>query len=84
MLSYSQEARREASKMIWNYVFGILAIAFGMYQMFNSIKYVKVIQHHGNKTTSSFSALTVWYSVLFGAFFIIGGVVLLLVKSPLF
>ena len=84
MLSYSQEARREASKMIWNYVFGILAIAFGMYQMFNSIKYGKVIQHHGNKTTSSFSALTVWYSVLFGAFFIIGGVVLLLVKSPLF
>ncbi|MFC6176815.1 hypothetical protein ACFQAV_08170 [Companilactobacillus huachuanensis] len=70
--------------MIWNYVFGILAVSFGMYQMFNSIKYVKVIQHNGNKTTSNFSALTVWYSLLFGLFFIIGGVVLFVIKSPLF
>jgi len=70
--------------MIWNYVFGIAAFIFGIYQMYNSIKYVKVIQHHGNKTTSSFSALTVWYSLVFGLIFIVGGVVLFVVKSPLF
>lgn len=59
--------------MIWNYFLGILAILFGIYQMINSYKYVKVLQHHGNKTTSNFSAITVWYSFAFGlGIFILG------------
>lgn len=59
--------------MIWENIVGVLAVLFGIYQMVNSFKYVRVIQHNGNKTTSSFSALTVWYSLAFGLFAVILG-----------
>lgn len=52
--------------MIWKYVFGVLGIFFGTYQMVNSFKYVKMIQKHGNKSTSSFVGYAVWYSFAFG------------------
>jgi len=67
--------------MIWNYLIGILAVLFGVYQIVNSYKYVRVIQHHGNKTTSSFSAVAVWYSALFGLFFLIFGICLFFMKA---
>ncbi|APU72448.1 hypothetical protein IV63_GL001262 [Companilactobacillus crustorum] len=76
--------RREALKMIWIYVVGVVAILFGIYQMVNSYKYVKVIQHHGNKTTSNFSALTVWYSFIFGLGITILGIVLIVTKGVFF
>jgi len=70
--------------MILKYIVGILAVLFGIYQMVNSYKYVKVEQHYGNKTTSNFTAFTVWYSFLFGLFFFIFGVAFLLTKGTLF
>lgn len=70
--------------MILNYILGILAVLFGIYQTVNSYKYVKVIQHYGNKTTSSFSAVAVWYSAAFGLAFLVAGIYLLFfVHSPL-
>jgi len=67
--------------MIWNYLIGILAVLFGVYQIVNSYKYVKVTRHHGQKTTSKFSVFTIWYSVIFGAFFLIMGIALFFMKG---
>jgi len=67
--------------MIWNYLIGILAVLFGVYQILNSYKYVRFIQHHGNKTTSSFSAFTVWYSAMFGLGFFIFGIFLFFTRA---
>ena len=64
--------------MILKYVIGIAAILFGIYQIVNSYKYVRVLQHHGTKNTSNFSALTVWYSLLFGLGIMIIGIVIML------
>lgn len=64
--------------MIWERIVGILAILFGIYQMVNSYKYVRVLQHHGTKSTSNFSALTVWYSLLFGLGIMAIGIVTML------
>ncbi|GEO79607.1 hypothetical protein [Companilactobacillus mindensis] len=66
--------------MKWEILIGVLAVLFGIYQMVNSYKYVKVIQHHGNKTTSSFSALTVWYSFAFGLGMLILGILAMFMK----
>ncbi|AYE39381.1 hypothetical protein [Companilactobacillus zhachilii] len=70
--------------MIWNYILGLVAIVFGIYQAINSVKYVKILQQHGNKTTSNFSAIAVWYSLIFGIGFLIVGVFLFVLKNPLF
>lgn len=67
--------------MIWQYVVGVIAILFGIYQMANSYKYVRVIKHHGNKTTSNFSALTVWYSFAFGLIVMALGATIILTKG---
>lgn len=67
--------------MIWKYFFGILAVLFGIYQMVNSYKYVKAVQKHGNKSTSYFVGYAVWYSFLFGLFFFIMGIYLIVSKG---
>lgn len=71
------KSRKGALKMFWQYIVGVLAVLFGIYQMVNSYKYVKVVQHAGNKTTSSFSALTVWYSLSFGFIVLVLGLCLI-------
>lgn len=67
--------------MIWKYFIGVLAILFGIYQMVNSYKYVKTIQKHGNKSTSYFVGYAVWYSLLFGLFFVVMGIYFILTKG---
>ncbi len=51
---------------IGKYIVGVAMILLGIYQIFNSHKYVREIQKDGNKTTSHFVGYAVWSSFAFG------------------
>lgn len=51
---------------IGKYIVGIVVILLGIYQLFNSRKYVHEIQKDGNKTTSHFVGYAVWSSFVVG------------------
>jgi len=69
--------------MLWETIFGILAVLLGIYQIFNSYKYIKTIQKVGNKTTSYFVGYAVWYSFFFGLLILILGIALIFFKGVL-
>ncbi|GEO64734.1 hypothetical protein LNA01_19170 [Companilactobacillus nantensis] len=75
-------SKKGVFKMMLNYILGLAAIIFGVYQAYNSVKYVKILQHNGNKTTSNFSAIAVWYSLAFGIGFLVLGICLFFVIGP--
>lgn len=66
--------------MIWQYIGGICAVLFGIYEMAMSYKYVKVVQHTGNKTTSNFTVGTVWYSFALGLCILLLGIAIIFNK----
>lgn len=76
-------SKKGVFKMMLNYIVGLVAIIFGVYQASNSVKYVKLLQKKGNKTTSNFSAIAVWYSLAFGIGFLVWGICLFFVLGPL-
>ena len=59
-------------------VFVILLIALGWFQIRASRRYFRQLKLHGNAEMSVFAPLALWSALVFGAFLIVGGIVLTL------
>ncbi|WP_334340846.1 hypothetical protein [Companilactobacillus sp. HBUAS56275] len=55
------------------YILGTLFIIIGIWQMFATTKYFKEIKTNGNKTTSPFSLIALWFSLVLSIIFIFIG-----------
>ncbi|WP_119317118.1 hypothetical protein [Companilactobacillus formosensis] len=55
-------------------IFGVLFILIGIWQLFISIKYLNVLKKVGNKTTSGFSPLAIYFSLFIGVVFLVIGI----------
>ncbi|CAJ1173648.1 hypothetical protein CPR19088_GLDEOEPO_00003 [Companilactobacillus paralimentarius] len=67
--------------MIWKYVFGVVAIFLGTYQMIISYKYLRTTQKHGGKSTSYFVGYAIWDGFVIGLIIFLVGIYLIVVKG---